>query len=50
MQLLRVAQVLGGVTSDWQQMLADAEAKGPDWVAYATGGLDALGEISEPPR
>ena len=42
-----VAQALAGVTSDWQQMLADAEAKGPDWVAYATGGLDALAEISE---
>ena len=45
-----VAQALAGVTSDWQQMLADAEAKGPDWVAYATGGLDALAEISDQPR
>jgi hypothetical protein len=45
-----VAQALAGVTSHWQQMLADAEAKGPDWVAYATGGLDALAEISEQPR
>jgi hypothetical protein len=45
-----VAEALDGVTSQWRQMLADAEAKGPDWVAYATGGLDALAEISEPPR
>lgn len=43
-----VAQALAGVTSEWRQMLASAEAKGPDWVAYATGGLDALAEISEP--
>ena len=45
-----VAAALAGVTSNWQQMLADAEAKGPDWVAYATGGLDALAEISDQPR
>jgi hypothetical protein len=43
-----VAEALAGVTSEWRRMLTDAEAKGPDWVAYATGGLDALAEISEP--
>ena len=38
--------VLEDVRQRWQQTLSDAEAKGPDWVAYATGGLDALAEIT----
>jgi hypothetical protein len=40
--------VIDAVRAQWQQTLATAEAKGRDWVAYATGGLDALGEITEP--
>lgn len=40
---------LEGVRRQWQQMLASADAKGPDWVAYATGGLDALAEITPAP-
>ena len=45
-----VAQALAGLTSQWRTILADGEARGPDWVAYATGGLDALAEISDHPR
>lgn len=37
---------LEDVRQRWQQTLAGAEAKGPDWVAYATGGLDAVAEIT----
>lgn len=40
--------VIADARAEWEQMLADAEGKGRDWVAYATGGLDALGEITEP--
>lgn len=34
------------VRSQWQKTLTDAERKGPDWVAYASGGLDALAEVA----
>lgn len=37
------------VRQEWEQTLASAAAKGKDWVAYATGGLDAITEIVEPP-
>ncbi|MGB9374216.1 MAG: hypothetical protein WCA82_08670 [Jiangellales bacterium] len=43
-----VDDVLADLRQRWQQTLADADAKGPDWVAYATGGLDALAEITAP--
>ena len=39
--------VVTTVRADWEQMLAGAPSKGPDWLAYATGGLDALAEITE---
>ena len=39
--------VVTTVRAEWEQMLAGAPSKGPDWVAYATGGLDALAEITE---
>jgi len=38
--------VVADVRQRWQQTLDGAQAKGPDWVAYATGGLDALAEIT----
>ena len=38
--------VVADVRQRWQQTLDGAHAKGPDWVAYATGGLDALAEIT----
>jgi hypothetical protein len=41
------AAVLDDVTSEWRQSLDDAASKGPDWVAYASGGLDALAELAE---
>ena len=41
------AAVLADVTSEWRAMLDDAASKGPDWVAYASGGLDALAELAE---
>jgi hypothetical protein len=34
------------IQNQWRATLAGAEAKGPDWVAYASGGLDALAEIA----
>lgn len=37
---------LDDVRQQWQQTLESAHRKGPDWVAYATGGIDALDEIS----
>ena len=38
---------LADVTSEWRQTLDDAASKGPDWVAYASGGMDALAELAE---
>ncbi|MGA7688241.1 MAG: hypothetical protein WCA29_03320 [Jiangellales bacterium] len=46
--LVDVDGAVADVRRQWQQTLADADAKGPDWVAYATGGLDALAEITAP--
>lgn len=40
-------QVLADVRGQWQQTLESAQSKGPDWVAYATGGLDALSDITD---
>lgn len=40
-------QVLADVRAQWQQTLESAQSKGPDWVAYATGGLDALSDITD---
>ena len=40
--------IVVGISSEWQRMLDDTAAKGPDWVAYASGGLDALTDIVEP--
>lgn len=39
---------LARLRQQWNQTLVDAEAKGRDWVAYATGGLDALAELADP--
>lgn len=41
------AAALADVTSEWRQRLEDAGSKGSDWVAYASGGLDALTEMAE---
>ena len=38
--------VLDGLRHEWQQTLDSA--RGQDWVAYATGGLDALADLAEP--
>lgn len=37
---------LDAVRAQWQQTSESAQRKGPDWVAYAAGGLDALDEIT----
>jgi len=42
-------EVLATLEGQWRETLASAQAQGRDWVAYASGGLDALGELSEPP-
>ena len=49
-QVRRVARTgqLSGLTAvldEWQRTMTHAQAKGPDWVAYASGGADALAEI-----
>lgn len=38
---------LEAVRAQWRQTSESAQRKGPDWVAYAAGGLDALDEIAE---
>jgi hypothetical protein len=38
---------LAAVTSEWRERLDGAASKGPDWVAYASGGMDALAELAE---
>lgn len=43
-------KAVAGVRQTWQQTLTSAEQKGPDWVAYATGGLDAITEVTDPTR
>lgn len=40
------SETLQVITAEWDRALRDAEAKGPDWVAYASGGLDALAELA----
>jgi hypothetical protein len=39
-------QALATLGDQWREMLASAQAKGRDWVAYASGGLDALTELA----
>jgi hypothetical protein len=43
-------EAVAGVQQEWEQTLESAEKKGPDWVAYATGGLDAIIEVTDPGR
>jgi hypothetical protein len=41
------AVALAARRETWARTLTDAEGRGGDWVAYATGGLDALAELAE---
>jgi hypothetical protein len=38
---------LDAARRQWTRMGADMSARGPDWVAYAAGGLDALSDIAD---
>jgi hypothetical protein len=40
------AHVLAGITDVWTTRADEASEKGPDWVAYFAGGLDALAELA----
>jgi len=39
--------VLGPLRDEWTRTLDSAATRGKDWVAYATGGLDALAELAD---
>jgi len=41
-------EIIERVTSQWRRVLDDAATKGPDWAAYASGGLDAVADVVEP--
>lgn len=42
--------VLDPLREEWTRTLDSAATKGTDWVAYASGGLDALAELADPDR
>ena len=44
-----LTDVLGDVTNTWQSALLRSRDRsaGQDWIAYYTGGLDALTELTE---
>jgi hypothetical protein len=51
-QLMRALRRPGGdawglVHREWREMRIGMAPRGPDWVAYAQGGLDALEQIAD---
>ena len=39
-------EALRAVAGEWRGLRTSSGARGPDWAAYAAGGLDALEEIT----